>query len=171
MQLIKHWMKFFGLLRRSEMFKKIKDERLILKNLKNIRIAFVIQTIGIIGILIYTGITKGVREITNDPLWFVFIITMIVFLLLTMRISVDVEDNIEKAKKPTSYIWLFLLSLVIGTSAGLLTKFGPDRGSIRDAFIIGSIVFICFLATFTIKYFLRKKSYHNRIKDENEMLE
>lgn len=30
---------------------KIKDERLILKNLKNIRIAFVIQSLGIILIL------------------------------------------------------------------------------------------------------------------------
>jgi hypothetical protein len=35
--------------------KKIKDERLILQGLKNIRIAFLILTFGILAILIYDG--------------------------------------------------------------------------------------------------------------------
>lgn len=39
--------------------KKIKDERLILQTLKNIRIAFLFQSIGIIGILGYIGFTEG----------------------------------------------------------------------------------------------------------------
>ena len=40
--------------------KKIKDERLILQTLKNIRIAFLFQSLGIIGILGYIGFTEGI---------------------------------------------------------------------------------------------------------------
>lgn len=43
----------------SRWMKKIKDERLIIQNLKNIRIAFIVQTIGISAILIYEVVTKG----------------------------------------------------------------------------------------------------------------
>ncbi|GIN86208.1 hypothetical protein J6TS2_25940 [Heyndrickxia sporothermodurans] len=49
--------------------KKIKDERLILQNLNNIRIAFIVQTLGIIGILGYDLFTNGIDEMRNNPLW------------------------------------------------------------------------------------------------------
>ncbi|EJR67080.1 hypothetical protein IIO_00560 [Bacillus cereus VD115] len=39
--------------------KKIKDERLILQTLKNIRIVFLFQYIGVVGILGYIGFTEG----------------------------------------------------------------------------------------------------------------
>ncbi len=48
--------------------KVIKDERLIIKNLKNIRIAFIFQTICMIGMLIYEGITNGFMNAFNHPL-------------------------------------------------------------------------------------------------------
>lgn len=38
---------------------KLRDERLILQNLKNTRIAYIIQTLGILGILGYDAITTG----------------------------------------------------------------------------------------------------------------
>lgn len=53
--------------------KKIKDERLILQTLKNIRIAFLFQSLGIIGILGYIGFTEGIDQITKSPLWLLFI--------------------------------------------------------------------------------------------------
>ena len=55
--------------------KKIKDERLILQTLKNIRIAFLFQSIGIIGILGYIGFNEGIDQITKSPLWLLFILT------------------------------------------------------------------------------------------------
>ena len=42
--------------------KKITDERLILLNLKNIRIAFIIQTLGVLGILGYDAVKKGLER-------------------------------------------------------------------------------------------------------------
>ena len=72
--------------------KKIKDERLIIQNLKNIRIAFIVQTIGISAILIYEVVTKGPTEAIENPLWLVFMLTMVVFLWLHLKISIDVYD-------------------------------------------------------------------------------
>lgn len=51
-----------------DIVKKIKDERLILKTLKNIRIAFLFQSLGIIGILGYIGFTEGMDQTTKSPL-------------------------------------------------------------------------------------------------------
>ena len=56
--------------------KKIRDERLILRNLKNIRIVFVIQTLGIVGILGYDLVTKGMDAMTSNPLWPLLMISM-----------------------------------------------------------------------------------------------
>lgn len=140
------------------MFKKITDERLIIQNLKHIRAAFVVQTTGIIGILIYTGITEGIKEVSNNPLWVVWVISMLVLVFSSMRISVDMEDQSKSQKKPRLY-WGVILSAVIGIAIGLLTKFGPDAGSNRDAIILGSVFFICFLGSYAVVYYLRKKRY------------
>ncbi|MBV6704471.1 hypothetical protein KV565_04545 [Bacillus thuringiensis] len=48
--------------------KQIKDERLILQTLKNIRIVFLFQYIGIVGILGYIGFTEGIDQITKSSL-------------------------------------------------------------------------------------------------------
>ena len=45
--------------------KKIKDERLLIKNLKNIRIAFLVQRVGLYATLTYKSVTEGPRE-AND---------------------------------------------------------------------------------------------------------
>lgn len=54
--------------------KKIKDERLQIQNLKNIRIIFLIQNLGIIGILAYDYLSKGMEQMRNNPLWLLFTI-------------------------------------------------------------------------------------------------
>ncbi|WP_244535659.1 hypothetical protein [Lentibacillus halodurans] len=58
-----------------------------LQNLKNIRIAFMVQSVGIIAILLYDVITKGLSTMTDNPLWFVFMVTVIVLTWLNLRIS------------------------------------------------------------------------------------
>lgn len=66
-------MKYSGSIGGSKIMKKIKDERLIIQNLKNIRVAFIVQTLGLVAILIYHGITEGIVEVAKHPLWLVFI--------------------------------------------------------------------------------------------------
>src|SRR5690625_7877061 len=78
MRLISRWMNCFGLMRRREM-KKIKDERLLLKNLKNIRIAFLVQSIGLFSVLTYIALTEGPREATGNLFFTVFLLSMAVY--------------------------------------------------------------------------------------------
>ena len=73
--------------------KVIKDERLIIKSLKNIRIAFIFQTICMIGMLIYEGITNGVMKAFNHPLWLVLLSTTVLLGYLNITISVDSYEN------------------------------------------------------------------------------
>jgi hypothetical protein len=139
--------------------KIIKDERLIIQNLRNIRIAFVFQTLGILGILIYDGIRKGLSHVTDNPLWFVFMVTSIILGYLNLRISVD-EFETHNGKKPGSYYKSVILSLVIGVIFSVITILAPE-GTVKDAVIIGAVMFSCFLFSFTVVYFLRKKRYED----------
>lgn len=83
--------------------KKIKDERLILQTLKNVRIAFLFQSLGIISILGYIGFTEGIDQITKSSLWLLFILTSIVLSYLQLSVSIDVEEG-EKGNKVNSLL-------------------------------------------------------------------
>lgn len=134
--------------------KIIKDERLKLKNLHNVRIAYLIQTTGIIGILLYDLITKGLEGMTANPLWFVLVITTVVFLYLNMSITVDNEGGTKSAKKGRniSIIVLFVITIVIGFFISI-----SDGFNILDGMIIGAIMFSCGIIPIMYIYFLRKK--------------
>lgn len=69
------------------MFKRITDERLLAKNLRNVRIAFSVQTLGILLILGGTWVTDGVESVVTQPLWIVLLVTMIVLLALTIPLA------------------------------------------------------------------------------------
>ncbi len=134
--------------------KKIKDERLVLQNLKNIRIAFIIQTIGIIGILAYDLITKGFDGMRDNPLWMVFMITGIVTAYLSMNISVDHE---EESKSPKRGLVISLsvvgaISIVIGLLVSI-----TDGYNVLDGVLMGGILLACGLVPVIYIYFLRKK--------------
>ena len=73
------------------MFKKITDERLLVKNLRNIRIAFSVQTLGILIILGWKMVAEGASAATNEPLWLVWLVSMIV--LIALSIPVSRENN------------------------------------------------------------------------------
>ncbi|RDW18697.1 hypothetical protein CWR48_10255 [Oceanobacillus arenosus] len=133
---------------------KIKDERLKLKNLKNIRIAYVIQTLGIIAILGYDFVTKGINGMTDNPLWFVFIITTIVTAYLSMNISVDHEGEKKDPKKGLKIHLIVLVSICV-TSAILLPLI--DEFNIINVLLIPGIFFVCGLAPILYLYRLRKK--------------
>ncbi|MFE6134930.1 branched-chain amino acid ABC transporter substrate-binding protein [Bacillus sp. NPDC057893] len=143
--------------------KKIKDERLILQTLKNIRIAFLFQYIGIIGILGYIGFSEGIDQITKSPLWLLFILTSILLSYLQLSVSIDVEEN-EKEMKLTPYYKIVLRCLVIGIIMAIIyIIFSPER-PLFEAILTGSVLFVCFLASYSISYFIKKR----RLADKDE---
>ena len=140
--------------------KKIKDERLIIRNLKNIRVAFLVQSIGILAILVYDVFKEGLSEATKNPLWFVFIITVVVLSFLNINVSIDAYDDVENPIKPWPYYRTVIITAIIGFVLGLLQQF--YGGNIRNSIIVGGVVFICFLVPSSLLHYLRKK----RSKDQ-----
>ena len=139
--------------------KKIVDERLVLQNLKNIRITYIIQTIGILGILGYDLVTKGLDGMRENPLWLVFMITAIISAYLSMSISADHESNKIDPKK--SLRISLVVIILISTVVGFLVSF-TDGFTIIDGVIMGGILFVCGLIPIVYIYNLRKKR-----QDEN----
>ena len=140
--------------------KKIKDERLLLKNLKNIRIAFLVQSIGLFSVLTYIALTEGPREATGNLFFTVFLLSMAVYLWLSLDISRDVSDHSEIEKRPAPYYRWVLLSAGIGIVIGLAARFGPDKSSVSDSLLVAGVVFVCFLILYSINYFIKKKRYN-----------
>jgi hypothetical protein len=134
--------------------KKIKDERLVIQNLKNIRVAFLVQTLGIILILV-KDIIDG-KEIFGTPLFFLFIVTIVVFNLISMGVSIDNEEP-KRNSILNTYKKVILLSIVVGVVfTGLYVILSPER-PLLEAFVGGLILFICFLSSFSIVYFIKQK--------------
>lgn len=74
-------------------FNKLSDERLVAKNLRNVRIAFVVQTLGIVALLVYDGFTHGYRHVFEQPLYLVLMVSLVVYLLLTIPIARENEEQ------------------------------------------------------------------------------
>ncbi|WP_029451227.1 hypothetical protein [Clostridium algidicarnis] len=133
---------------------KIKDERLVLRNLKNIRIAFLFQTLGIIIILCKEHFMDG-KSFSDIPLFLVFILTGVIMSFLNMGISVDNEDP-EKSSIFNSYKWILILSITVGALFIFISLIFSNEIPFTRALIGGLIVFICFLAAFSVGYFIKK---------------
>lgn len=145
------------------MMKKIKDERLIMKNLQNIRIAYIIQTIGILGILGYDLVTKGMDGMTDNPVWYVFIVTAIVTAYLSMNVNVD-HENRKKDPKKRLYLSILIIT-VLSFLIGLLV-INTDGYKLMNGVLIGGIIFVCCLTPVLYTYYLRNKQ--ERDIDEEE---
>lgn len=131
------------------------DERLVLKNLQKIRIAYAVQIIGIVGVLAYDRITKGGLDgMWENPLWLVLIISNTILVFLSMDISIDHEDNKPSAKKElmVSTIAVTLISVTIG----IFTAFS-DKSNIFDGILTGSVFLICGLIPFLFLLASRKR--------------
>lgn len=76
----------------------VQEERLMINHLKAIRFTFMIQTVGLIAILIYTAFKNGVSAIIKNPLWIVLLITMIIYFTLYLKISKQeyIDDDYEE---------------------------------------------------------------------------
>ncbi|MCO7126439.1 branched-chain amino acid ABC transporter substrate-binding protein [Sporolactobacillus shoreicorticis] len=143
--------------------KRITDERLILVNLKNFRIAYIFQTVGMLAVLIYIAFTSGSREAIESPFFLVMMLTNILLIFLQMRVTADVEATEKKCKTPVPYYVFVLISLAVGVLMGLISWF-TDRQHPSFAWISGTIFFVCFLGSFSFMYYLKKK----RANDDDE---
>lgn len=142
--------------------KKIVDERLMIKNLKNIRIVYLLQTLGIIGILAYDTMTKGLDSMLNNPLWLIFMITTAISAYLSISISVEYE-NVKKSPKRNlgfSIMILLLISTIIGFFVSKSSGY-----SLKDGVIFGGILFICGIFPIFYLFKLRKKQHDENIAD------
>ena len=72
---------------------KLSDERLLAKNLRNIRIAFVVQTVGIIAVLGFEWIKNGSRAMFEEPLHLVLLVTLTLYVALTIPIARENEEQ------------------------------------------------------------------------------
>ena len=136
-------------------YKKIKDERLLFKQLKNIRIAFLFENICLIGLLIFYGFKNGFVNVTQNPLWLIVVLTSVVLIYLQMPISIDMNSNKSTKNKQGSYYVKLFYSLAIGMIVGLIMVLSGSQ--VQDALITGSVIFICFLISGSLMHYLRKK--------------
>ena len=134
--------------------KKITDERLVLQNLKNMRVLFVFQNLGMIGILAYDFITKGMDGMTDNPLWYLFIMTSVVSAYLSMSISVDHEESSQSPKK--RLVISIGVVLIIASILAVLTSMSEGSDPV-DGGMVGLVMFICGLVPVLYVYFHKKE--------------
>ncbi|MFO1446251.1 hypothetical protein KDN24_24210 [Bacillus sp. Bva_UNVM-123] len=142
--------------------KKITDERLILRNLQHIRIAYIVQTLGIICILGYEFYRGGLDGMRENPLWMVFMVTTIVYLYLSMSVSVEHEKELKNPKK--SFIISLAVLTVIVLAVAYLISITPNFGW-TEGLILGVVLFICGLIPMYYVYKLRIKQEQD-LEDE-----
>lgn len=117
--------------------KRITDERLKMKNLKNIRILYGVLFSGIILILLYEGFTNGRNAVTQSPLWFLFLLNNILVAFFSMPISTEMYDE-----KPMKYRTIILISLSVGiVSGGLAYWTSGDISLTVTSFLIPTLIF------------------------------
>jgi len=134
--------------------KKIKDERLVLKNLQNIRIVYIVQTIGVLCILGYSFFQGGLEEMRANPLWLLFILTSVVFAYLSMNVNVANEKTVADPKKSFSISMVILTAIAI--IVAYLTSITPNYGW-TEGVLLGVILFVCGLIPLYYIYRLRVK--------------
>ncbi len=143
--------------------KKITDERLIIRNLQHIKIAFIVQTIGILCILGYEVFKGGVEGMTKNPLWLVFMLTTVIYGYLNMSVSVEHE---KRPKKPVRSIIISLIVVtIIAVAFAILTSITPNFNW-SDGLLIGGIIFICGIIPVSYVYHLRIKQQKDLEEDE-----
>lgn len=142
--------------------KRITDERLILRNLQNIKIVYIVQTIGILIILGFEFFKGGLEGMRDNPLWIVFILTGVVAAYLSMSVSVEHEKAISNPKKSLIVSILVLTAIVAGVA--YLISITPDFGWTEGG-LFGAVLFICGLIPVYYVYRLRVKQEQD-LEDE-----
>lgn len=133
--------------------KKIQDERLILRNLKNIKVIYTVQTLGILIILAFNLFEGGWNAVRENPLFLLFLISSIVSAYLSINISVDLEKpkgNFRKKYMISMIGWIVI--------SGILGYLVSNESDILTGGMVGLILLICGYIPSTYIYHLRKKA-------------
>lgn len=143
--------------------KRITDERLKLKNLKHIRIAHLIQTLGILTILIYESATQGIDAVRGTPLWWVFRLTITVLLFSAISISIEHDPKVRSPKKFLVGWMIFTFIMTIGT---IIISVG--QVDIKTALLVGGLAFIIAIIPGLYIWYLMKRKLKNINEDTLE---
>lgn len=138
--------------------KKIKDERLILKNLKYMRIALIIQIIGILSILVHKAITINFGSAVESPLMFVLIISCLPLIYGNMDIGIDNNEKPDKENNQRPYYKKLLIALGVGIAAiiSILLLIFTSNPMIKSTVIVVIIFSICFTVMYAFIRYLEK---------------
>lgn len=142
--------------------KKIKDERLILRNLQNIKIAHIVQTIGVLFILGYNFFQDGPEAMLENPLWMVLILTTIIYGYLSMGISIEHEKKIKNPKK--SFALSLVVLIIITVAVGYFVSITPHFNWLNGLFF-GTLAFIC---GFIPCYYIYRLRIKQKLEFEDE---
>lgn len=129
------------------------DERLKLKNLQTVRVAYAVQIIGITCVLGYDFFKDGMNSLSGNPVWFVFIISTTILTFLSMRISVNHENNNDSAEK--GFVVSIVTLLLICVGVGVFTAMS-DGLTLFDGILTGTVFLICGFIPFLFLYNLRR---------------
>ncbi|MDX6152715.1 hypothetical protein [Marinococcus sp. PL1-022] len=134
--------------------KKITDERLQWKNLQHIRIAFIVQTLGILSILGYELVISGMNQMMENPLWLVFTVTIAVMAFLHLGISVDHErvKASPKTRRNGALGVLIFFSILIAVFTSL-----QNGSTTISGVLLGVVIFVCGGLPLWYIYSLRKR--------------
>ena len=91
--------------------------------------------------------------------------TSILLAYLQLSVSIDVEEG-EKEIQLTPYYKLVFHSLIVGiVTAIIYIIFSPER-PLFEAISTGSILFICFLVSYSVSYFIKNVAYKTTMNKE-----
>lgn len=134
--------------------KKVTDERIVFENLKHIKTAFLVQTLGIVLILAVDGARNGYEHARSNPLWLLVLVTAIVLSYSRLRTAVESE---RPGRKPFSYG-----KAVIGPLAAGIAVFAAaalfSETSMMNAVMLGAALFAASLIPALLITFYRKKN-------------
>ncbi|QKS70305.1 hypothetical protein FLK61_26465 [Paenalkalicoccus suaedae] len=124
------------------------------------RTLFLVQTAGIIIVLLLHVLENGMQELTSTPVWYVFILTAIVSGYLQMDVTVDNDD---KDKAPPTYFYVvgFIGCLAIAASISFIAL---AENSFAVKTLATALLFIACYAPFSYALYLKTK----KAKELNE---
>ncbi|WP_442601394.1 branched-chain amino acid ABC transporter substrate-binding protein [Paenibacillus sp. KN14-4R] len=135
--------------------KKMKDERLILQTLKNIRIAYIVLMLGVLFILVKQFTVDGINVFAT-PLFFVMVVSNSVLAVMNMGVSIDYASTGKKSYLD-SYRNIIWICAAVGVAFMALYWFLSPERVIWEALLSGVVFFVCFLIPFSIGYRMKKK--------------
>lgn len=137
---------------------KINDERLIIKNMKNLRIIYALQTLAIIALLGYNFVTNGMDGIIKDPLWIVFLASTILLAFLSRTTDERLAlKNLQKIRISYAVQTMGILGIV-GYDFIIAGMDGMKENPLWIIFIVSTIILAFLSMNISVDHESNKKS-------------